>query len=40
VTNGPNVHVRLIAFEFLLRHLFLSSSNQSLFLLPLQILNS
>src|ERR1700688_2375300 len=31
VTNGPNVHVRLITFEFLLRHLFLSSSNQSRF---------
>src|SRR3984893_857049 len=31
VTNGPNVHVRLITFEFLLRHLCLSSSNQSRF---------
>ena len=30
VTNRPNVHVRLIAFEFLLRHRLLSSSNQSL----------
>jgi hypothetical protein len=30
VTNGPNVHMRLIAFEFLLRHRLLRSSNQSL----------
>jgi hypothetical protein len=31
VTDGPNVHVRLITLEFLLRHLCLSSSNQSRF---------
>jgi hypothetical protein len=31
VTDGSNVHMRLITFEFLLRHLFLSSSNQSRF---------
>jgi len=26
VTNGPNIHVRLIALEFLLGHLFFRSS--------------
>src|SRR3984893_1393787 len=37
VTNGPNVHVRLIAFEFLLRHVPLSFApcDSSFFLFPL-----